>query len=83
LFPANGLGHLVALAKEFRAPGPVLPAIWGVYGGQYAKLFEPPFNAVASWICIAAMVIGLGFIVIRSFRQEVERRDRGAKRNPK
>jgi hypothetical protein len=37
---------------------PGLLAVWGLYGGQYAKLFEPSFNEVASWVCIAALVVG-------------------------
>lgn len=59
---------LINLAKSAKAPGPILLAIYGVYGGQYAKLFEPPYNDMANWICLASMGIGILLIVIRSIK---------------
>jgi hypothetical protein len=50
------------------AAGGLLIAFYGVWGGQYAAKFKPPFDDVASVICVAAMVIGIGAATWHSFR---------------
>jgi hypothetical protein len=64
----NALNNLVALATSAKLPGPLLLAVWGVYSGQYAKLFKPPFDDYASEICLVAMIVGAGLVIIASLK---------------
>jgi hypothetical protein len=59
---------LFELAKQAKAPGPLLLAVLGVYGGQYAKLFDKPFSDVASIICLIAMAVGVLLLAISATR---------------
>jgi hypothetical protein len=65
---ASSSFDLVALAKDAKAPRPLLLAIWGLYGGKYAKLFDPPFNDIASGICIFAMAAGIVLLLTIAVR---------------
>lgn len=50
------------------AAGGLAIAFYGVYGGQYATKFKPPYDDFASGICLIAMVIGIGIATWRTIR---------------
>jgi len=60
-----GIGSLpIELVKSARpAAGSLLIAAGGVYGGQFASKFIPPFDWYASGLCVLAMIIGLTIAV--------------------
>jgi hypothetical protein len=62
------ISDLVNLAKSVQAPGPILLAVYGLYGGRYAKLFDAPYRDIASVICLVSMGIGVTLVVVRSIK---------------
>jgi len=67
---------LLELAKQARAPRPLMLALFGVYGGQFAKLFDAPFNVVASVICLLSMALGVGLLTYLAIRDLLRARAR-------
>jgi hypothetical protein len=57
------------------AAGGLAIALYGVWGGQYAAKFKPPIDDFASWVCFAAMIIGLAIATWRAVRPLQRRRN--------
>lgn len=56
---------LVAAVQNVKGgTGALALAGWGVWAGPQAKDFAPVLATYASGVCLAAMVIGVGFLTI-------------------
>jgi hypothetical protein len=52
------LTPLIQIAGKPKGGGGLMLAAWGIYGGQYAKMFPPEHVLIASWVCLIAAVLG-------------------------
>jgi len=67
--PENLPSTLLGFAKQAKFAPAAFLAAYGVWAGQYAAMFESgPARVVASWLCIAAMVIGISLIAVSAIK---------------
>lgn len=68
--PRKQQWDVLELAKRAKgSPLPLLLIASGLYGGQYARLFDKPFSDVASILCVVGAGTGFLLLVILSIRQ--------------
>jgi hypothetical protein len=67
--PENLSSSLLVLAKQAKFAPAAFLAAYGAWAGQYAARFEDGLARVsATWLCIAAMTIGISLIAFSAIK---------------